>query len=44
VDHALAGAGLEPLTRDRDFEGRPWEPGADRMVVVAQARGSGPRT
>jgi len=39
VDHALAGAGLEPLTRDRDFEGRPWEPGADRMVVVAQARG-----
>ena len=38
VDHALAGAGLEPLTRDRDFEGRAWEPGADRMVVVAQAR------
>jgi SAM-dependent methyltransferase len=37
VDHALAAAGLEPLTRDRDFEGRPWEPGADRMVVVAQA-------
>ena len=39
VDHALAGAGLEPLSRDRDFEGRPWEPGADRMVVVAQAQG-----
>ena len=38
VDHALAAAGLEPLSRDRDFEGRPWEPGADRMVVVAQAR------
>ncbi len=38
VDHALAGAGLEALTRDRDFEGRAWEPGADRMVVVAQAR------
>lgn len=38
VDHALAAADLEPLTRDRDFEGRPWEPGSDRMVVVAQAR------
>ncbi len=38
VDHALGAAGLEPLSRDRDFEGRPWEPGADRMVVVAQAR------
>ena len=38
VDHALAAADLEPLTRDRDFEGRPWEPGADRMVVVAQAK------
>ena len=38
VDHALAAAGLEPLTRDRDFEGRPWEPGSDRIVVVAQAR------
>ena len=37
VDHALAATGLEPLSRDRDFEGRPWEPGADRMVVVAQA-------
>jgi SAM-dependent methyltransferase len=36
VDHALAVAGLEPLTRDKDFEGRPWQPGADRMVVVAQ--------
>jgi SAM-dependent methyltransferase len=36
VDHALTAAGLEPLTRDRDFEGRPWQPGADRMVVVAQ--------
>ena len=39
VDHALAAAGLEPLSRDRDFEGRPWEAGADRMVVVAQASG-----
>jgi hypothetical protein len=38
VDHALAAAGLEPLSRDRDFEGRPWEPGSDRLVVVAQAR------
>jgi SAM-dependent methyltransferase len=38
VDHALAAADLEPLTRDRDFEGRAWEPGADRIVVVAQAR------
>jgi len=38
VDHALAAAGLEALSRDRDFEGRPWEPGSDRMVVVAQAR------
>jgi len=38
VDHALGAAGLEALSRDRDFEGRPWEPGADRMVVVAQAR------
>ena len=38
VDHALAATGLEPLTRDRDFEGRPWEPGSDRMVVVAQAQ------
>ncbi len=37
VDHALAATGLEPLSRDRDFEGRPWEPGGDRMVVVAQA-------
>lgn len=36
VDHALTAAGLEALTRDRDFEGRPWQPGADRMVVVAQ--------
>ncbi len=42
VDHALAAAGLEPLSRDRDFEGRPWEPGADRMVVVAQARSAAP--
>lgn len=40
VDHALAAAGLEPLSRDRDFEGRPWEPGADRMVVIAQAHTS----
>jgi hypothetical protein len=38
VDHALGAAGLEALTRDRDFEGRPWEPGADRIVVVAQVR------
>jgi len=38
VDHALAAAGLEALSRDRDFEGRPWEPGSDRMVVVAQAQ------
>ena len=38
VDHALGAAGLEALSRDRDFEGRPWEPGADRMVIVAQAR------
>jgi len=38
VDHALEAAGLEPLSRDRDFEGRPWEAGADRIVVVAQAR------
>jgi SAM-dependent methyltransferase len=38
VDHALAAAELEPLSRDRDFEGRPWEPGSDRMFVVAQAR------
>jgi SAM-dependent methyltransferase len=38
VDHALAAAGLEPLTRDSDFHGHPWAPGADRMVVVAQAR------
>ena len=38
VDHALGAAGLEALSRDRDFEGRPWEPAADRMVVVAQAR------
>ncbi len=38
VDHALGAAGLEALSRDRDFEGRPWEPGTDRMVVVAQAR------
>ena len=45
VDHALGAAGLEPLSRDRDFEGRPWEPGADRMVVVAQVRpASGPTT
>lgn len=41
VDHALAAAGLEALSRDRDFEGRPWEPGSDRMVVVAQARQPG---
>jgi SAM-dependent methyltransferase len=39
VDHALGAAGLEALSRDRDFEGRPWEPGADRIVVVAQMRG-----
>ena len=38
VDHALGAAGLEALSRDRDFEGRPWEPGVDRMVVVSQAR------
>ena len=38
VDHALAATGFEPLSRDRDFEGRAWEPGSDRMVVVAQAR------
>jgi SAM-dependent methyltransferase len=38
VDHALEATGLEPLSRDRDFEGRPWEAGADRMVVVAQLR------
>jgi SAM-dependent methyltransferase len=38
VDHALGAAGLEALTRDRDFEGHPWEPGADRLLVVAQAR------
>ena len=38
VDHALGATGLEALSRDRDFEGRPWEPAADRMVVVAQAR------
>lgn len=43
VDHALGAADLEPLSRDRDFEGRPWEPGADRMVVVAQARGDASR-
>ncbi|HUM12305.1 MAG TPA: class I SAM-dependent methyltransferase [Myxococcaceae bacterium] len=42
VDHALAATGLEPLSRDRDFEGRPWEPGADRMVVVAQASARAP--
>jgi len=41
VDHALAAAGLEPLTRDRDFEGHAWEPGADRLVLVAQARADG---
>ncbi|HSP18282.1 MAG TPA: class I SAM-dependent methyltransferase [Myxococcaceae bacterium] len=41
VDYALTAAGLEALTRDRDFEGHPWEPGADRMVIVAQARGEG---
>lgn len=44
VDHALAAAGLEPLTRDRDFEGRPWEPGSDRIVVVAQARTTAQRS
>jgi len=38
VDQALVAAELEALTRDRDFEGRPWEAGADRIVVVAQAR------
>ena len=38
VDQALGAAGLEALTRDRDFEGRPWEPGADRIVIVAQER------
>jgi len=42
VDHALGAADLESLTRDRDFEGRPWEPGADRLVVVAQARSGAP--
>ena len=42
VDHALGAAGLEALSRDRDFEGRPWEPGVDRMVVVAQAREGSP--
>lgn len=42
VDHALAAAGLEPLSRDRDFEGGAWEPGADRMVVVAQVRQQAP--
>jgi SAM-dependent methyltransferase len=36
VDHALSIAGMEALTRDRDFEGRPWEAGADRLVLVAQ--------
>lgn len=44
VDHALAAAGLEPLTRDRDFEGHAWEPGADRLVLVAQARADGSRS
>jgi SAM-dependent methyltransferase len=44
VDHALAAAELEALSRDRDFEGRPWEPGSDRMVVVAQARAAPPRS
>ncbi len=44
VDHALAAAGLEPLTRDRDFEGHAWEPGADRLVLVAQARAEGSRS
>ena len=44
VDHALAAAGLEALSRDRDFEGRPWEPGSDRMVVVAQARAAPSRS
>ena len=42
VDHAPGAAGLEALSRDRDFEGRPWEPGVDRMVVVAQAREGSP--
>ena len=42
VDHALGASGLEALTRDRDFEGRPWEPGADRLVVVAQTRSGSP--
>ena len=42
VDQSLAAAGLEALSRDRDFEGRPWEPDADRIVVVAQASTEAP--